>query len=166
MATLIARVKGNRIFTIALGIAAVSIWMRIAFRIVEPTGTLKEQTGEISQGADQDFRDSAVFRLSLDYEDPFQVSSAPTTMMVSPGASQVSGKRTGRHPLKAPDILYFGSMINASGQRKALIKQEGKYYYAAVNDTIGSFRVKLLNKDSITLIAGRQMFHVRKRNAD
>jgi hypothetical protein len=166
MASRIARLKGNRIFTVALAIAAVTVWSSIALRIAEPTNALKVQAGKVSQDDHGNFRDSMIFSLDLNYDDPFQVSSAPKPVRALAGASKVSAKAMVREPIKVPDIFYFGSMINSAGDRKALVRHSGKYYYAAVNDTIGTFLVKRVHKDSITMVSGRQVFHARRRNPD
>lgn len=124
----------------------------------------------------KELRDSIVYKLSLDYKDPFLREGEKQRNYYAVNSSDQSIKRKETEKLKAVkmqtvaiapktplDLRYYGLVKNSTtGTSTALVALNGQSKLIKVNDILEGITFKSFNKDSLVAKNGKETIVVRR----
>jgi hypothetical protein len=153
----------------------VFIWGFFIFRFIEAYGDsdVPEMEGSRMAVKIPELNDSEIYKLSLDYKDPFlkdaerpkdyntQKSGSEKPVVKTPTVTPVKTPTVA--PKQLPDLRYLGLVKNSSsGMATALISLDGQSRLVKVNDAIDGLVFKSFNRDSLVAQRGKEKMVVRK----
>lgn len=118
----------------------------------------------------EELKDSAAYRLNLNYKDPFLKETAKDRHYYNPSPKNeqllkktIPAKTPTLIPKQVPEVKYLGLIKNnSSGLVTALVSVNGQSKLIKQNETFDGIVFKSFNKDSLVAKWGKERIVVRK----